>query len=78
MDDAARRAARRRVQWTGGVAHSFEEMDEIDLDYWLAFTPANRVRAMWSIVEDGLVLKGHRGPAPRLQRSVGGIRPSRS
>ncbi len=30
VDDAAGRAARRRVQWTGGVAHSFREMDEVD------------------------------------------------
>jgi hypothetical protein len=78
MDDAASRAARRRAQWTGGVAHSFQEMDEVDLDFWLAITPANRVRAMWSIVEDALALKGQSGPAPRLQRSVGGVRPRRS
>lgn len=78
MEDAASRVARRRAQWRGGVAHSFEEMEEVDLDFWLAVTPADRVRAMWSIIEDVLALKGHRGPAPRLQRSVGGIRPLRS
>ena len=77
MDDAASRAARRRAEWTGGVARSFAEMDEIDLDFWLAMTPEARVRTMWSIVEDALALKGHRGPAPRLQRSVGGVRPLR-
>ena len=75
MDDAATRAARRRAEWAGGVARSFEEMDEVDLDFWVATTPEQRVRAMWSIVEDALALKGHRGPAPRLQRSVGGVRP---
>jgi hypothetical protein len=78
VDDAAGRAARRRAQWKAGVAHSFEEMDEVDLDFWLAVTPANRVRAMWSMVEDTLALRGHHGPAPRLQRSVGGVRPLRS
>jgi hypothetical protein len=77
MDDAAARAARRRAQWTGGVARSFAEMDDVDLDSWLAVTPANRVRAMWSLVEDTLALKGHHGAAPRLQRSVGGVRPLR-
>jgi hypothetical protein len=77
MDDAAARAARRRAQWTGGVARSFAEMDEVDLAFWLAVTPANRVRAMWSLAEDTLALKGHHGAAPRLRRSVGGVRPLR-
>jgi hypothetical protein len=45
MDDAASRAARRRAEWTGGVARSFEEMDAIDLAFWLSTTPEQRVRA---------------------------------
>ncbi len=74
MDDPRARAAARRARWQGGVARSFEEMDAADLDFWLSMTPAQRVAAMWSIVEDSLALEGHRGPAPRLQRSVGGVR----
>lgn len=75
MDDARARAAARRARWTGGVARSFDEMEERDLDFWLSMSPAQRVAAMWSIVEDSLALEGHRGPSPRLQRSVGGVRP---
>jgi hypothetical protein len=41
----------------------------------LTITPAERLKLMWSLVEDSLALKGEHGPAPRLQRSVGGVRP---
>jgi len=27
-------------------------MDERDLDFWLAISPAERLRSMWSLVED--------------------------
>jgi len=70
----ARRAEERRRTWRGGVARSFEEMADVDLDFWLAMTPEDRLRAMWSVVEDELALQGENGPPPRLQRSVGGIR----
>jgi hypothetical protein len=77
MDDAASRAARRRAEWTGGVVRSFAEMDEVDLAFWRSTTAEQRIRAMWSIVEDALALKGHSGCPPRLQRSIGGVRPLR-
>jgi hypothetical protein len=70
----AQRAEERRRTWRGGVVHSFEEMADVDLDFWLAVTPEDRLRAMWSVVEDELALQGENGPPPRLQRSVGGIR----
>jgi hypothetical protein len=77
VDDAASRAARRRAEWTGGVARSFQDMDAIDLAFWQRMTPEQRVRAMWSLVEDSLALEGRVGPPPRLQKSVGGVRPRR-
>jgi len=77
MPDAAERAAARRRNWRGGVAHSVEEMERIDLEQWLGMSAANRLRSMWSLLEDSLVLEGERGPARRLQRSVGGVRPLR-
>ena len=75
-DDSARaqRAEERRRTWRGGVVQSFAEMADVDLDFWLAMTPEDRLRAMWSVVEDELALQGENGPPPRLQRSVGGIR----
>jgi hypothetical protein len=69
------RAEERRRTWQGGIARSFEAMADIDLDFWLGMTPEDRLRAMWSVVEDELALQGENGPPPRLQRSVGGIRP---
>jgi hypothetical protein len=70
----ARRAEERRRTWRGGVARSFEEMEDVDLDFWLDMTPEDRLRAMWSVVEDVLVMQGENGPPPRLQRSAGGVR----
>jgi hypothetical protein len=49
-------------------------MEDVDLEFWLSMTPAERVLAMWSLIEDSLSLNGHLGAAPRLQRSVGGTR----
>ncbi len=75
---ASDRAEARRRSWKGGVAKSFDEMERVDLDFWLSMSPRERLEMMWSLVEDSLALEGHDGPAPRLQRSVGGVRPRRS
>lgn len=75
MDDGARaRAEKRRSEgmW-GGVARSHEELDELDLDFWLAAAPEERVRAAWLIHEEVRLLRND-GPSPRLQRSIGGVR----
>ncbi len=32
-----------RADWTGGVAATPEAMDEIDQDWWLSLTPAERI-----------------------------------
>jgi hypothetical protein len=71
------RAESRRQSWSGGVATSFEDMERIDLEWWLAQSPAERLRAMWGLVEDTLALVEQHGSTPRLQRSVGGVRPLR-
>jgi hypothetical protein len=74
-DSFEERAARRRSTWTGGVAGSFEEMEKLDLAFWLRATPAERLRAVYELNLELMALGGHRGPPPRLQRSVGGVRP---
>jgi len=55
------------------VAQSFAEMEQVDLEFWLAMEPADRLRMVWSLVEDSLALQGSHG----LQRLVGGVRPLR-
>jgi hypothetical protein len=77
-DERARRAEARRKGWSGGVARSFAEMEEIDLEFWLSATPAERIRAVTELIAQMRWIGGERGPAPRLQRSVGGTRPRRS
>lgn len=74
VTDFEARAARRRRTWSGGVAGSFDEAAERDLAFWLSMEPEARVRMVWSLVEECLVLQGADGPPPRLQRSVGGVR----
>ncbi len=68
-----RKAARQRT-WQGGVAKCFSDMDDIDRDQWQAVPPVDRLKAMWSLVEDSLALSGEHGTTPRLQRLVGGVR----
>lgn len=77
MADAEQRAAERRKRWTGGVASSPEEMERVDLAFWRRTEAALRLKTVWSLVEDSLALEGKHGPTPRLQRSVGGVRPLR-
>jgi hypothetical protein len=70
------RANRRRREWTGGLAKSFEELDEIDLDAWLAIEPAKRLAMVFDLWDEQMSLKDpQHEPAARLQRSVGGVRP---
>jgi hypothetical protein len=77
MPSDPERAARRRETWSGGVAASFEELEELDLKQALELSPRDRLGLVWSLVEDSLALGGNHGPTPRLQRSVGGVRPLR-
>lgn len=71
------RAAHRRATWSGGKVSSFQAIEELDEEQSEQISPAARLGLVWSLVEDSLALGGYRGPAPRLQRSVGGVRPLR-
>jgi len=48
-------------------------MEEADLEFWLSAAPCERVRGLTQLIEDMRWIGGERGPAPRLQRSVGGV-----
>jgi hypothetical protein len=75
--DFEARAARRRQTWKGGVARSFAEMEDLDLEFWLGATPGERIRAVREMAEDAMSSKEQNGSAERLQRSVGGVRDRR-
>jgi hypothetical protein len=79
MDDAARaeRAERRRRDWVGGVARGFAEMEERDLEFWLAATPAERLRGVTQLIFEMAAVGGEGGSGARLERAVGGVRPRR-
>jgi hypothetical protein len=69
-------AERRRREWTGGVARSFAEMEEVDLDFWLRMTPEQRIGCVFEMWDEQMAFKDPRHEATsRLQRAVGGVRP---
>ncbi len=70
---AARAEARRRRGMWGGVVSSHEELDERDLEFWLAVDPAERIGAACLLHEEARLLRND-APFPRLQGSPGGVR----
>lgn len=77
MDQRETRAERRRREWTFGVARSFAEMDQADLEFWLSATPETRVIAAWELAMDlsTWTANGDQNAAAfRLDRTVGGVR----
>jgi hypothetical protein len=49
-------------------------MEEVDIDFWLAATPEERISAVFELDAELRSLKGDDEDPPRLQRAVGGIR----
>lgn len=77
MDPREARAAERRRTWTGGVAKSFAEMERIDLEYWLAMSPEERLGCVFDLWNEQTNEEGDHEAAGRLQRDIGGVRPRR-
>jgi hypothetical protein len=76
MSEKESNADRRRRTWTGGVAKSFEEMEEIDLEWSLRVPREDRVGYVFDLWGEQLAMKGPGHEAPsRLPRDVGGVRP---
>lgn len=51
------------------VAHSWEEAERLDREWWNQFTPDQKVAMLWGMTMDYLAFKGIQDE-PRLQRSV--------
>jgi hypothetical protein len=76
MDPRAARAERRRREWTGGVARSAAEMEEVSLDWWLAMAPEERLGCVFDMWDEQMRIEDPNHEATgRLQRAVGGVRP---
>jgi hypothetical protein len=71
------RAAERRATWTGGVVRSFAEAETMDLEFWLSATPSQRMQGVTELMQEMYTAGGEDGPAPRLQRTIGGVRTRR-
>ncbi len=72
-DYAARAEARRKKGLWGGVAVSHDDLDERDLEFWLAVEPAERIGAACLLLEEARHLRGD-APFSRLSGSPGGVR----
>jgi len=58
------RAVERRKRIVGHVAHSHEEAEAWDLEFWQSQTPQERLSALVAIHEDIAKVKGRRRPRP--------------
>ncbi|MFO7900275.1 MAG: hypothetical protein R6V58_14590 [Planctomycetota bacterium] len=53
-----KRSAERRKRMVGNVAHSHEEAEEWDLEFWQSLTPQDRLSALVAIRRDVTLIKG--------------------
>jgi hypothetical protein len=67
-----REARRKSMVW--GKASSFEELEAKDLEFWSERSLEEKFEATMQLVVDSWYVQGNRGPPPRLDRSVYGIR----
>ncbi|MBM4033692.1 MAG: hypothetical protein FJ291_18190 [Planctomycetes bacterium] len=58
------RSAERRKRIVGHVAHSHEEAEAWDLEFWQSQTPQDRLAALAAIHEDVAKVKGRRRTTP--------------
>ena len=74
MDESfRRRAAARRATWSGGVARSFDELEEMGLEFWRNASSSAKLNAMWQLLVDAWVVEGKHGSPPRFQGSIIGV-----
>ena len=67
VDAAAKaRAEARRATWTGGVARSFDELEEAGLAFWRDAAPETKLQAMWDLIVDAWNVR--HGSPPRFLR----------
>jgi len=51
------------------VAHSWEEEERLDREWWEQFSPRQKMEMLWGMTLDYLAFKGVKDE-PRLQRSI--------
>ena len=75
--EAEERARLRRARWTGGVT-THAGMTAVSAELWRAVSPDDRLGYVFDMWNEQSSLKDPSYEAsPRLQRSVGGVRPRR-
>ncbi len=75
MDEAefGKRAEARRARLTGGVARSFEELEEATATFWASAPYAAKLQATYDALVEAAILRGPDEPAPRFDGSSWGV-----
>jgi hypothetical protein len=74
MDSAYRRRAEaRRATWSGGVAGSFDELEDLGAEFWAKPSPSAKLNAMWQLRVDAWIIEGKQGSSTRFQGSIVGV-----
>jgi hypothetical protein len=69
-----------RSSWVGGVVHSFEDMADVDREWWLRLTPSERIALVTELSEGAdwsqhAAQEAHQeGTVTRLLGTLGGVR----
>jgi hypothetical protein len=70
-----------RSKWVGGVVHSFEELADVDREWWLRLTPSERIALVTELSEEAdwsrhaaQEAQDQEGTVTRLLGSLGGVR----
>lgn len=58
---------------TGGVARSFDELEQAGRDFWKSASYAAKLQATHDALIDAWILKGRHGPPPRFDGSTWGV-----
>jgi hypothetical protein len=72
-DEFRKRAEARRARLTGGVARSFDELEEAGVAFWAQASYAAKLQATYDAIVEAAILRGPDEPAPRFDGSAWGI-----
>ena len=61
------------MRMTGGVARSFEELDQASRAYWDAASAEVKLQATHDAIAEAWIVKGQDGPPPRFDGRTWGV-----
>lgn len=71
--DFQKRAEERRKRMTGGVARTFDELEQASRKFWQDASQASKLEATHRALAEAWALHGRNGPPPRFDGSTWGV-----